>query len=216
MRRPYLKPLPPIGRGVACYLVDGRWVRDRYDVEFTNGAHHLTRPYVPPDEVWIDREAPGAGELRFLLRHQVRHRALMLEGKTYHQALRHATLAEKRERRAALKRPDLPLNEARHAVRRVLIGTVDELRAGIWLVDGRGVRDRFYPEFTLGGHGLRYRFIPRGEIWIDDAVIEEERAEIIAHEVLELRLMRTGMSYPDAHRRASALEKRLRRRRAGR
>lgn len=216
MRRPYLKPLRRLEGGVACFLVDGRWVRDHRDIEFTNGAHDLTRPYVPEGEVWIDREAPGAGELPFLVRHQVRHRALMLQGKTYHQALRRATLAEKRERRAALRRPDLSLEQARCAVRRERIGTLDDPRAEIWLVDGRGVRDRFYPEFTLGGHGLRYRFIPRGEIWIDDAAIASERAEIIAHEALELSLMRRGMSYPDAHRRASALERRLRRRRASR
>jgi hypothetical protein len=216
MRQPYLKPLKRLAGGVVCFLVDGRWVRDHRDIEFTNGAHDLIRPYVPEGEVWIDREAPGAGELPFLMRHLVRHRALMLQGKTYHQALRRATLAEKRERRAALRRPDLPLEAARRAVRREKIGEVVEVRAELWLVDGRGVRDRFYPEFTMGGHGLRYRFIPRREIWIDDAVIASERAEVIAHEVLELQLMRRGMSYPDAHRRASALERRLRRRRASR
>src|SRR5260370_23283235 len=45
---------------------------------------------------------------------------------------------------------------------------------------------------------------------IDDAVIESERPAIVAHEVEELRLMRQGFGYVPAHRRASALERRLR------
>jgi hypothetical protein len=80
----------------------------------------------------------------------------------------------------------------------------------VWLVDGRGVRDLFYSNFTEGGHGLRYRFIPRREIWIDDAVVASERAFIVAHEAEELRLMRRGMSYDRAHERALALERSLR------
>jgi hypothetical protein len=193
---------------VACFLVDGRWLRDHLDVEFTNGAHHHSRRYVPRDEVWIDREAPGAGEIPFHLTHQLTERALMAAGASYLEALDRATRRERRARRATLAR-HLPPREAREALR------LERLEAAggdaVWLVDGRGVRDRFCPEFTLGGHGLRYRFIPRREIWIDDAVVQRERHLIIAHEVLELGLMRRGLSYHAAHRRASALERRLRR-----
>jgi hypothetical protein len=88
-------------------------------------------------------------------------------------------------------------------------------RAGdlaIWLVDGCRVRDLAYLHFTLGGHDLRYRFIPRGEVWIDDAVAPAERPAIIEHELTERRLMATGESYEDAHLVASRAESRFRRR----
>jgi hypothetical protein len=79
MRKPYLAHLANAG-SIRCWLVDGTFIRNRHDVDFTNGAHHLTRSYVPIDEVWVDREAPGAGELRFLLMHQLHERELMMNG----------------------------------------------------------------------------------------------------------------------------------------
>jgi hypothetical protein len=74
------------------------------------------------------------------------------------------------------------------------------------------VRDHFDPNFTHGGHHWRYRFIPRRHIWIDDAVATRELEYTVAHEAYELHLMRSGMSYDDAHDRALAVEKSLRRR----
>src|SRR6266568_7187337 len=45
--------------GLGIWRVDGHQVRDGWDVEFTNGHHHFTRGYIPPGEIWLDREAPG-------------------------------------------------------------------------------------------------------------------------------------------------------------
>src|SRR5437899_2819520 len=109
-RRPYLAHLG-VAAEVHCYLVDGEWIRNMRDVDFTNGAHHLTRAYVPPGEIWVDREAPGAGELEFLLRHQLRERDLMLAGAPYLRALVATNRLERRERRAARKHP-LPVGAA--------------------------------------------------------------------------------------------------------
>jgi hypothetical protein len=88
------------------------------------------------------------------------------------------------------------------------LGTLEEDE--LWLVDGAAVRALYDHNFTQGGHHHRYRWIPRRHIWIDDAVVESERSHVIAHEIHELELMRTGMSYYDAHDRALALEKWLR------
>jgi hypothetical protein len=211
MRRPYLAHLGTAG-AVRCYLVDGCFIRNRWDVDFTNGAHHLTRDYVPHDEVWIDREAPGAGELGFLVRHQIRERAFMLSGETYLTSLARANRHERRERRVGL--PKLSLALARRAVRKELFGRLDDDE--VWIVDGRAVRDHFDPNFTQGGHHWRYRFVPRRQIWIDDAIAARELEYTLVHEAHELHLMRRGMSYDDAHERALTVEKDLRRRRTHR
>jgi hypothetical protein len=208
MRKPYLAHLGRHER-LDAHLVDGEWIRNHLDIDFTNGAHHLTRPYIPREEIWVDREAPGAGELEFLVRHQVRQRELMLRGVSYLRALARCNRVERRERRAAWRRP-LPSGPgARHRVRRKQLGS--DVRSEVWLVDGRGVRDLFDPNFTEGGHHLRYRFIPTREIWIDDALVVTEREFVIAHEAHELELMRDGMGYDAAHERALVLERRLRR-----
>jgi hypothetical protein len=207
MRKPYLAHLVTV-KSVRCFLVDGTWIRNVRDIDFTNGAHHFTRTYIPLDEVWVDREAPGAGELPFLIRHQLHERELMRGGVPYLTALLRANRRERFERRQQLGLR-LTLGEARSAVRRELIGRLDD--DAVWIVDGRGVRDHFDPNFTQGGHHWRYRFIPRREIWIDDAIAERELEYTLVHEAHELMLMRAGMRYDDAHARALTVEKALRR-----
>ena len=209
MRKPYLAHICTAGP-IRCFLVDGAWIRNVRDVDFTNAAHHLVRPYVPADEIWVDREAPGAGELPFLIRHQLRERALMIEGVPYLIALARANRVERRERRRRLNlAAPLPLGEARARVRRELVGRLDDDE--VWVVHGRRVRDHFDPNFTQGGHHWRYRFIPRREIWIDDAVAARELEYTLAHEAHELHLMRAGHLYDDAHARALVVERALRR-----
>ena len=185
--------------GLAIWRVDGHAVRDRWDVDFTNGHHHYSRRYVPPDEIWLDREAPGSGEWRFWARHQLVERAAMAAGATYLQALARANRAERSLRRVAPRR---------ERVHRRRLGSAGG--RAVWLVDGCAVRTRHHIDFTLGGHGHRYRFIPRGEIWIDDAVAPAERSAIVHHEAVEVELMAAGMSYAAAHARASAAEVALR------
>jgi len=81
----------------------------------------------------------------------------------------------------------------------------------VWIVDGSAVRREIYPEFLYGGNPERYPFIPRGEIWIDNAIAAEEYEYTLAHELRERRLMtHAGMSYDDAHNAALALERKMR------
>jgi hypothetical protein len=190
--------------GLEVWRVEGRRVRDEVDVEFTNGAHFFIRRYVPPNEIWLDREAPGSGEWVFWATHQIVERRLMAGGVPYLGALRRANLAERAERRAAGVRA---VGRARLRLRE--LGTA--AGRAVWLVDGRAVRTSLNLDFTLGGHHLRYRFIPRREIWIDDAVAPGERAAILHHEVVEIEHMQRGLVYDDAHARASRAEARFRR-----
>jgi hypothetical protein len=201
--------------GVDVWRVDGHQVRCRLDVEFTNGHHHYSRPYVPAHEIWLDREAPGAGELPFWTMRQQVERARMAAGDDYGRAVRIAGRVEARERLSflGLTPKDRPTpREIQASVRRRRLGLSQDGRREVWLVDGRAVRDLAFVDFTLGGHGYRYRFIPRGEIWIDDAVAVVERPAVLHHEEVEVGLMAGGMRYDAAHALASEAEKTFRRR----
>ena len=79
----------------------------------------------------------------------------------------------------------------------------------IFLVDGNKIRKAIDIDFTMGGHGLRYVYIPIDEIWIDSSN-ENEKEELILHEIFEFNLMKQGMSYDNAHVEASLAEIELR------
>jgi hypothetical protein len=191
--------------GLAIWRVDGHAIRDALDVEFTNGANHLTRAYVPENEIWIDRSAPGRDESVFWIAHQIVERQALAAGVPYLRALNRANRAEAAERRRLLG--DVP--RRRHPVRRRTLGRAADRT--LYLVDGCAVRSAFDLNFTLGGHGYRYRFIARSEIWIDDAIPAVERPAVVTHEAVEVEHMAGGMAYDDAHARASQAEARYRR-----
>lgn len=79
----------------------------------------------------------------------------------------------------------------------------------IFYVDGNYVRNNIWPDFTEGGHGYIYKFIPRDEVWID----WENRSEwkpIAIHELHERRWMAKGLDYEHAHDRANISEQQAR------
>src|SRR5262245_43587205 len=151
--------LKHLGRmdGVDVWRVDGHRIRDRVDVEFTNGHHHFSRDYIPQREIWLDRESPGSGEWAFWARRLLLERHKMSTGVPYLTALLSATHVERLERRRARGLGRVAPRDIAEMVRRHRIGRVGGRE--VWLVDGRTVRDLAYIDFTLGGHGYRYRFI---------------------------------------------------------
>jgi hypothetical protein len=93
---------------------------------------------------------------------------------------------------------------------RIHVGLKDGLN--IWIVDGATVRRDLYPEFLYGGNPQRYFFVPRHEIWIDNAITSEEFGYTVAHELKEFDLMRRqGLSYEKAHNSALEVERIMRR-----
>jgi hypothetical protein len=81
----------------------------------------------------------------------------------------------------------------------------------VWIVDGAIVRREIYPEFLYGGNDQRYLFIPKSEIWIDNAIAAEEFKYTLAHELKEQSLMEQHrLSYADAHDSALVVERQLR------
>lgn len=209
LRPPYLRCLSRQD-GVTAWRVDGHFVRDHVDVEFTNGHHHFSRRYIPINEIWLDRDARGAREWAYWLLHQRIERALMSGGVPYLRAFALASRVEQRERLLAHGLDSRPSHsEVGRAVRLRRLGRIDGREA--WLVSGKSVRDLAYADFTLGGHGFRFAFIPKTEIWIDNAVSRLERPAILHHEAVEVSLMARGMTYLEAHRLASRAEARFRR-----
>ena len=76
----------------------------------------------------------------------------------------------------------------------------------IWIVDGAKVRRELFIEFFGGGNDQRYKFIPEGEIWIDNSISVEEAEFTIIHEIFERELMKQGMNYVPAHHLAAQEE----------
>jgi hypothetical protein len=85
----------------------------------------------------------------------------------------------------------------------------------VYLVNGERVRNELEIEFTSGGHGYVYpAFIPKGEVWLDDAI--HGPIDLMAttyHEIIERDLMKppSSWSYGRAHDVASKLEIEFRR-----
>ena len=70
----------------------------------------------------------------------------------------------------------------------------------IWIVEGPKIRKELFTGFVYGGHHECYKFIPPGEVWIDNAISVEEFEFTVMHEVTEYFAMKDGgMSYDKAH-----------------
>jgi hypothetical protein len=77
----------------------------------------------------------------------------------------------------------------------------------VWLVDGNLVRSYYKTDYTEGGHGYVYPWVPRPEVWIEDGIDHREIPFIVSHEYVERRLMRDeGLDYDTAHTLAAKVE----------
>lgn len=203
----YLKKLGRRGR-ITIWLVDGALIRKELDPEeFTNFGQHFKFSYIPEYEFWIDKEAVP-DERKYFIDHLLAEWKFMRKGDSYFKALEKADLIEKSEReksREVKKIINRDPSEQLKAIRRRLLGKAKN-EVAVWLVDGNLVRSVFLPYFTEGGHNLKYSFIPKEEIWLDNDLITEERPYVILHELYERSLMEKGSYYSQAHRKASKLE----------
>lgn len=202
---PYIRELEKYG-DLTVWLVDGQWVRDNQDEEFTNFGHHYSFAFIPERELWLDREA-GADEQAYFVAHMLTEYRLMAKGVMYPDALDQADHVERRMRRRAglatiSRKGGLPDPEQAHLE---LFGHTED-GAAIWLVDGTLVRSVFDIDWTEGGHEFVYEFIRPGEVWIDNAVEDDEQPFILLHELFERQRMMRGERYLPAHAEASRKE----------
>jgi hypothetical protein len=81
-----------------------------------------------------------------------------------------------------------------------------------WLIDGFWARCWYKTDYAEGGHFVVYPWVPSHEIWLEKDTDPRELPFILAHEYLELRMMRDGgLDYDTAHENASQIEFGLRR-----
>lgn len=201
-------------RGYSVCTVDAFGVREftRHDEEFTNFAIHADFPaLVPEREIWIDArlfEAEGLFSLANALTRLAAGAKGMDDGRAYAAGLgAERTL---RERLLGVKyragRPHRRVPARVYAGRFVTIPD-PEAAIEVRLVEGNLVRSLYKTDYAEGGHGYVYRWVPKGEIWVEKDIAVPELPFIVAHEYTELRLMRDrGMEYDPAHRIAAKVE----------
>ena len=194
------------------WIVDGSYIRGHVDEEFTNFGQHYRHPYIPINELWIDREAEH-DERQFFIEHLLVEHKLMAKGMPYEKALPEADREERRERNLSgdvsrMTHHGQKLPDGKDVHERLWRKLDNGL--SIWIVNGRLVRSVFDIDFTEGGHDHVYEFVPQNEVWIDDAIVESERAYVLLHELHERNRMAEGWPYNKAHYESSHLEYRCR------
>ncbi len=58
-------------RNLKVFLVDGQYVRDNFNVDFTQGGHWKVYPFIPRYEVWIDRSLDTPLDRKATLLHEI-------------------------------------------------------------------------------------------------------------------------------------------------
>lgn len=85
----------------------------------------------------------------------------------------------------------------------------------VMIVDGEEVRNKISVDFTMGGHGYVYDFVPKDEVWVEDLKSDFDKKATILHELIEKYLMqRYEMDYEPAHSIATKVEYAMRKQRA--
>ncbi len=218
-------------QGLSVWIVDGSAVRRECYPEFVYGGNEQRYRFVPQGEIWVDQEI-AAEEFRYTVAHEVRERSLMAaKGLSYADAHdsalsleRSMRLSDRDEARrhegglAAVPPLDcdgakeigsLPDSVRLRGIYRQYVGRRDSLE--VWIVDGAAVRRDIFPDFGFSGNDMAYRFIPKGEIWIDAQTGCEELEFSIALEVAERGFMKEGMNYDDAYEKGLSVVAPLRR-----
>jgi hypothetical protein len=209
MEKPYLHKINTVSK-FDIYTVDGKYIRDHIDEEFTNFGQHLRFKFIPAHEFWIDHERTP-GEEEFFIDHMLLENRLMTEGYSYDDALAKADKAEVKERRKVdfIKKKLQPHLNKEDYLPRIHKQILEKYSGGgvkVWIVDGELVRDLFFVDYTEGGHDKVYPFVPPGEVWLDDDLQPSELKYVLLHELHERHLMAQGWDYNKAHRSSSHIE----------
>lgn len=213
LAKPYIKLFDTVDE-FSVYEVDGHYIRDNINREFTNFGQHYRFPFIPKHEFWLDKEyAPG--EECYFIDHLLLEWHLMDSGVDYDIALGRADTLEKKER---LKRE--LLSTVREKItnlfgmvpREVYVGKLGSFNeVEVCIVNGEVVRNLYFIDFTEGGHHFVYDFVPWNEVWIDNDLSPSEMEYVLLHELHERYLMSQGYDYAHAHRSSSIIEYKCRR-----
>ena len=209
MKKPYIKKFAEVS-GFTVWIVDGDYIRDNIDEEFTNYGQNYQFKFIPKKELWVDKERVGS-EYKYYVNSMLTINRLLAKGVSRGEAIKISDKEERSERaksalvkkRIALKKYPKKLIDSVH---KDLLQKYSTKKIRIWIVSGELVRSLFFLDFTEGGHGYVYSFIPKNEIWIDDDIELDEIKFVLLHELHERRLMSKGMKYDRSHKASSRIE----------
>ena len=209
MKKPYIKKFSGIS-GFKVFIVDGEYIRENMDEEFTNFGQHYLFDFIPKNEFWIDKERVG-WEYKYYINSMLTINRLLAKGMKRDDAIKIADRQEKSEReksrfikkRIKLRKYPKKLIDSVH---KDLLQKYSTEKVKVWVVSGEVVRSLFFLDFTEGGHSYVYSFIPKDEVWIDDDVEPDELKFVLLHELHERNLMSKRMKYEPAHARSSKIE----------
>ncbi len=196
------------------YAVNGLTVRNvaQPDEEFGNFATKDDFPnLIPPGEIWISQKI-AEREGIFFIANALTQMHLQATGAAPDQAYEDGLEVERllREKLNGIEfRNGKPHKQVPKEIYLEEYLVLDDPQGPVhvWLVDGNLVRSYYKTDYTEGGHGYVYLWVPRPEIWIEDGVDHREVPYILCHEYLERRLMRdAGMKYDPAHEVCSKVE----------
>lgn len=205
------------------YSVDASAVRNvaKPDEEFGNFASQDQFPdLIPPGEIWIG-EKNLEKEGTFFIANALTRFKEKENGSEDDRAYTAGLNTERflRERLTGLKfRAGKPHKRVPPVLYIEQYITLPDERFPItaWLVDGNRVRSLYKTDYTEGGHGYVYRWVPKNQIWLEKDLDRWELPFILSHEYLELRLMRDeGIEYDKAHEICAKVEFDLRKGRGG-
>lgn len=204
----YVKKIEKIGK-YSVWLVDGQYIRKEINENFVEYDHHYNHRFVPKYELWIDEET-NPEERKLFINDMFREVGLIKTGENYGEAVKISDFFEKKERVANNKKnnTDWLGKNRKELVEKICKKFLSHYsgKVGVWLVDGKMVRDFFLVDYAEGGHDKVYNFIPKNEIWIEEALSDSEIDFIILHELHERFLMSQGKKYSEAHKSATLVE----------
>lgn len=198
MKKPYIKKFCDIS-SFKVWIVDGRYIRENIDEEFTNYGQNYRFSFIPKNEFWIDKERTS-GEEKYYIDSMLAMNRLLAKGISHDKAVEKADAIERRERaKSNLMRERVKLKKYPegliNSIHKKLIKNYSNEKVKVWVVDGEAVRGLFFIDFTEGGHSLVYPFIPKDEIWLDDDLSPRELKFVLLHELHERNLMKKGWTY---------------------
>lgn len=193
----------------AIWLVDGALIRKNVNENFVECGGHDQYKFIPKKQFWIDKDLDPK-EYHYFISRFIYETSLINSGKSYKDANEKGDIFEKKER---LKSPECKKLVKNNAIKKKLLdktkNKIIKKYSGdikVWLVDGNLARDLFLVNFCEGGHDKVFPFIPKNEVWIEQAISPKERKFIILHELHERYLMSQGKSYKNAHIGATEIE----------
>jgi len=198
-------------QGQRIWLVDGAQVVRNIYPAFIMGGNDQRYRFNPDDDVWIDNRI-GIEELEYTIAHELIERKLMREklfsyGRAHWAGLELEKRMRMRDARRARRREKtsaLPIS----GVYRCFLRSSGGVK--IWIVDGPKVRQHLDGDFTFAGHGYKYDFIPKDEVWLDSAMSVEQAYFALFHEMNERLMIARSGDYDSAYPEALALELRER------